>query len=436
MENHKIASQNFRGNCGKLEVQTMTARAASGNEPKAGLSFAVFTCSSVDTDYFQYLNDILREEGFPVLSIAPISEFEYRRSSRSRGWRKLRLRAGMYIGYPLQVLRCACAAPSKAVFIVTSNTFYTPLLVALIGKLKKFRTVNLVYDLFPDALEVSGKWKRNGLGVQACGWLARLIKKSCDVSVFLGDFLRMHAVRRWGSPILRTTAIHIGADVNLFNSELRPAASESICLHYGGQLGYMHDPDSLIESLIFVARSNFSNVRVSLLLSGAHAERIERSLLPFGIEVSPAIPSGEWRERIKAFHIGLVSLSPGGATVCLPSKTYSMMAGGLAIIAICPLWSDLARVVLDNNAGWVINNSRYSSREELEGPDYFQKIEALRPVGDIARDFGECISAIISNRTPLDDKRRNARAAVARYYSREALAAQWRELLDGVTSRN
>ena len=93
------------------------------------------------------------------------------------------------------------------------------------------------------------------------------------------------------------------------------------------------------------------------------------------VKIRTAIDSEIWRKDIRNFHVGLVSLSPGGASVCLPSKTYSMMAGGLSIIGICPEWSDLANLIKEMDAGWVVNNSIYSSTSQLKSGE---KKRALR----------------------------------------------------------
>jgi hypothetical protein len=137
-----------------------------------------------------------------------------------------------------------------------------------------------------------------------------------------------------------------------------------------------------------------------------------------------------WREKVQHFQVGLVSLSPAGATVCLPSKTYAMMAGGLAIIAICPVWSDLANLVLDSGAGWIINNSPY---EKLAAPgtdEYLAMTREARAVEDVQVDFCALVEQLASRNDLVENARRNARAAVAAQFSRDPLVAEWKKLLE------
>src|SRR5688572_27919970 len=171
----------------------------------------VCTCSSVHTDYFQLLNDTIRQLGYRVTSISALNEFQYRTASRNRGFRKVKLRFVMYVLFPVKLLVKTILAPKNSLFLITSNTFFAPLVVALVGKLKRFRTVQLVYDLFPDAMEASGAIRPGGLVAAILGVATRYSQRLCDACVFLGETLRSHAEKRWGTCRI-SRAIHIGAN--------------------------------------------------------------------------------------------------------------------------------------------------------------------------------------------------------------------------------
>jgi hypothetical protein len=52
--------------------------------------------------------------------------------------------------------------------------------------------------------------------------------------------------------------------------------------------------------------------------------------------------------------VALVAIARGAEDVMMPSKTYSAMVTGQAILAVCPLASDLAETALGNDCGWVV----------------------------------------------------------------------------------
>ena len=52
--------------------------------------------------------------------------------------------------------------------------------------------------------------------------------------------------------------------------------------------------------------------------------------------------------------VALVTIAPGAERVVMPSKTYSALVAGQAILAICRRESDLADLVRQHDCGWVV----------------------------------------------------------------------------------
>ena len=150
------------------------------------------------------------------------------------------------------------------------------------------------------------------------------------------------------------------------------------------------------------------------------------------VEVSPTVSSDQWRDDIRNFHVGLVSLSPGGASACLPSKTYAMMAGGLAVIGICPCWSDLARLINSIDAGWVVNNSAFSSEPDLSSPEYFNQLREHRSYDQIVYDFFEIVNSIVTEYELLKSKRKNAFDGIRSHYNLDNTSRKWDSLINSV----
>src|ERR1043166_6691040 len=103
----------------------------------------IVTCSSVGTDVYLFLNTIFRTAGFEVNPLFMVSDTDYRQGLRHRGLVRLLLRTRMYVYYPFKVFLQALKAHPSTIFVVTSNTFFTPLIVAIVGSLKKFKTIHL-----------------------------------------------------------------------------------------------------------------------------------------------------------------------------------------------------------------------------------------------------------------------------------------------------
>jgi glycosyltransferase involved in cell wall biosynthesis len=61
-----------------------------------------------------------------------------------------------------------------------------------------------------------------------------------------------------------------------------------------------------------------------------------------------------WHSAMRAAEVALVTLKSGAEGLVMPSKTYSAMVAGQALLAVCPASSDLADTVRKHDAGWVV----------------------------------------------------------------------------------
>lgn len=374
----------------------------------------IYTCSNVGMDYFLFLTRTVAQAGFDVVPIFLTSEADYRRLGKGKSISKLWLRLQMYVLYPIYLAWKVLFAKKNSIFIVSSNTFFAPYLVHLILKFRPGKLIHLLYDLYPDAIEIAGMIKPGSFISRSVGKIARRNLSGCHATVYLGEFLKKHAEDRWGkAPV--SDVIDISTDLQLYAPDFRGDIDNSrIVLHYGGQLGYLHDADTLIACIKYVLGSSIADrVEFNFYVSGAQAAHLKESLAGYPVKVISAIPSAQWRQDIRNFHIGMVSLSPGGASVCLPSKTYGMMAGGMAILAVAPEWSDLATLISRMDAGWVISNANKNS-------------------GDIALDFYSKLAAILDNTALLQQKRFNAFHNVRSFHGTDVLVHKWTQLIEKI----
>ncbi|MBZ0306731.1 MAG: hypothetical protein K8I82_11745, partial [Anaerolineae bacterium] len=339
------------------------------------------------------------------------------------------LRLMMYLCYPMLLGFKVLAAPRGSIFIVTSNTFYAVTIATCCAIFKKGRIINLIYDLFPDALEVAGKIRPDSVLSKGFGFISRINGKFTECTIYLGEFLREHAEMRWASAG-SSRSIPISADAELF-TENEKYKGGVIRIHYGGQIGYMHDAEVLISSVLAACREPVLSKRFQFdfRVSGAQAKKIETAFANQTISVRPPVSSQQWREELRLYHIGLVTLSPGGATVCLPSKSYAMMAGGLPIIAICPLWSDLAHTILSANAGWVINNSPFTVSQELRTGNYQEHYQQKVPTGVVQDEFLKLLGHLENHPEEILEKRNGALNAMKNQYGTEQLSLMWKSIL-------
>lgn len=396
----------------------------------------VYIASSVGLDYFFFLKKTIEQSGYAVKPVYLIDEQKYREQAKSSSLNKVILRIKMYVFYPVKLSWLAIQSRPGSIFIVTSNTFFAPLVVNTVKGFKNIKVIHMLYDLFPDALEVAGAIDYNSKISSWIGGIIRKTQKNSNATVYLGDLLKEHAEHRWCHSRKGKT-IDISTDLDLYIHKPNFKTNYSkVTIHYGGQMGYLHDADSIIASVKKVLESQLAlKVEFVFYVSGAQSNYLKKKLKGLPVIVKSAIPSHHWRKDASTFHVGLVSLTPGGASVCLPSKTYSMMASGMAILAICPVWSDLAKLVLNNKAGWVVNNSAYTDFDVIKSSEaYLKNINKLKDRTDIVNDFELTVTKIVNDIELLKNTRIASYNSVRNNYNTKILSNKWRELIEDVNN--
>lgn len=349
-----------------------------------------------------FFEGLVREwqlEGWQIAGVHAMREHEYRRPVGRIGHWERRWR--MYGGFAWKCWRNARASrASEPLRVVTTNPFFAPSLVQWAAR-GRGATINLVYDLFPDALIHAGGISRDSLLARGCSLLTRRAFRECDASVFLGERLRRHAELAYG-PARHAVVIPVGADGGLFRD--RPpeplGRNAAVTVLYAGQMGRMHDTVTL-RSVICCASGIPPGVRLRFQASGSGYARLRAGVDPGTCEWGGPLSDNEWSQVMGAAHVALVTMSEGAQQVVMPSKTYSALVAGQAVLAVCPLDSDLADLIRTHDCGWLV------------------------APGDIA-GLRCALQEIASDHAKLLRFRKNAYSAGHRHYDVRILAEQWR----------
>jgi glycosyltransferase involved in cell wall biosynthesis len=127
------------------------------------------------------------------------------------------------------------------------------------------------------------------------------------------------------------------------------------------------------------------------------------------IKFGPNLPEAEWVAAMKAADVALVTMRPDAAGLVMPSKTYSALVAGQAVLAVCPADSDLAELIRQHDCGWVVSPGDCAGLAGL-----------LRRLAGSPAEVLAC--------------RRRAWQAGHEHYDQRVLAGEWSKLLDTVSS--
>ncbi len=254
-----------------------------------------------------------------------------------------------YVLYPLKLLLRVRRAKAGDVFVVNSNTFYAPWF-AIIGRKSGVRVIHLLYDLFPDTLG-----NRVPAAISSMiRWIMRSTFSKADGTVFISQQILDHVEREY--PAVRNArVIPVGTDASWVTGDCElPQVEGCPVVLYSGNAGRLHDMDTLVNALRFLKQGGVQSIKFIFIGHGAAFSAMAGLSDENFSTVNGRLSETEWRKTMLEAQVGLVSLAEGAETIAFPSKVYSSLLAGHAIIAICAPDSDLGRLVSDNNCGWVI----------------------------------------------------------------------------------
>jgi len=323
---------------------------------------------------------------------------------------RIAFRFRAYVWYPLRCVWRFLSGSRPLLAVVSTNTFYVPLL-AILCKRRKVRIVHWVLDLYPDVLELHGVIKAGGVVSNVLSSLIAFTIRASSANVFLGRHLLAHAESRFGR-IKNARVIPVGADGSPFLGKCPSLRAGAVKILYSGNFGRMHDIETIEKAITLGLPLNVSLVFRS---SGAGYRRLRdniRKIRPTGasvgirggIEFRESLGDDGWRDEMLSADIALVTVRRGAEGVIMPSKTYSAMVAGQAILAIAPTNSDLAELVRDHNCGWLVEPG------DVDG---------------LIRTFEE----IVGSRDLVLRKRLAAYHAGHAYFDQKVLADEWIKLL-------
>lgn len=378
----------------------------------------IFSC--VGGGPMQRLADTIRHEGGDGRVVAELSDERWRGMMAGGRFGRLRARLRAMLVYPLRAVVETARLPRDAVAVPTTNPFFLPMVLVATQPIHRRRVVPLVYDLYPDALEATGLASRSG-GMSRLARLAnRYWFRGADGVVFIGEKMATHARDRYGEP-RREAVIETGASTAEFDGEgVRAAPVESdieawcqgkVVAAYVGNMGAVHDWETLADAIPRVlADPRAVDFAVVVAASGPGVEQLRKrwsGLDPDRVRFEVPLPDRAWARLLVRSTLSLVTLRPAANRTSIPSKTFSAMAAGAAVVAIAPRDSDLAAVIERHRCG--VN---------------------VMP-GDVD-SLVEVLATLTQDRAEREGLGTRARTAMLEHYDMPVLARRWIQFLGTV----
>ncbi|MGE9292514.1 MAG: hypothetical protein ACQKBW_02785, partial [Puniceicoccales bacterium] len=305
------------------------------------------------TGFMPRIVELLREDGWDCSHRYLIPYQSYRGAQGTLG--RLWLRFKMYALYPLYLSARVFFNRSEAILVVTTNTFYAPA-VALLLRSRKQRVIHLVYDLFPESLIHAGMLKEQSPGARLLNRLQAWVLRKADLNILLGENLKAYLENKH-SQVANSVVIAVGANEVPFPPRKPAEPGQPFRILYCGNMGYMHDPASIGKLIQEPGETIAERCRLSFHSNGKGYARLMEMLgdaVPGWVSLNGFLDDAQWVDKMRQSDIALIIMGEGAENILMPSKAYSALVAGQALLAIAPEHSDLAEIIRLEKCGWLV----------------------------------------------------------------------------------
>jgi colanic acid biosynthesis glycosyl transferase WcaI len=270
---------------------------------------------------------------------------EYRRDSiLSRLWSWM-----LYFAGATRVVR---HMPSSALLFIVAQPPFLPLLGYLRNRWVGQRFVVWVDDIYPDILVRHGQLPGGHPIIRAWRWLNRLTLNRAERIFTLGPCMAQVLRQYVADPNRQIAVVPTWVDTekiqpmpkenNLF--ALQQGQVGKLTVLYSGNLGLTHDLETMIQAAERLQGS--ADIHFMIIGSGSGWDDIVRSagqlrnMTTLSLQPPEAVPYS-----LATADVAVVALRKGIEGISMPSKTYSAMAAGAALLGISHSPSDLQMVI-------------------------------------------------------------------------------------------
>lgn len=344
-------------------------------------------------------------ESTPSLEIHPAPSYD--RRSRFR-------RVFSWVRYVLRTTHYVLMARKDDAILLVSNP---PLVGPWVWLLSHFRRVPyavLVYDIHPNVLIGLGVLRERGFPARVWRAINRRVYRRAQAVITIGHRMAAVIQKQVGEDCPKVVVVPPWVDGNVIRPlprDQNPLAHSyvpegALVVLYSGNFGASHDIDSILEA----ARRLQEQPDIFFLLIGGGekypeaASYAERHGLT-NLRVLPWQPEERVPYTLPLGDIALVALDEGMEDYMVPSKTFSYLAAGSAIVAITNEPSELTDILDQAPVGL-----RVAPRQ----PD----------------KLADAIRTLAADKPRLAAMRAQARQLAKQRYSREAGVAAFARVLE------
>lgn len=272
-------------------------------------------------------------------------------------------RAVRYIIFSVECFWKAATVPADVVF-TGSGPPTQGVIAGLVKKVSKNKKI--VYnlqDIFPDSLITSGISSKESVLVRIGRLMETFTYRNADVIITITDDMKDNLVRKGVDPekvlvvrnwidVKKIIPVEIG-DNKLFD-ELGISRNKFNVI-YAGNLGKAQGIDVIIEAAELLKDQN--DIQFIIFGNGSEEDNVKKKAgNKSNISVFPLQPMERISEVYSMGNVAIIPCKPGTGSTGMPSKTWTIMAAGTAIIASFDLDSEMEKVINQAECGCCVES--------------------------------------------------------------------------------
>ncbi len=306
----------------------------------------------------------------------------------------------------------------KALLVIGSDPPFLSLIGWFFRNIRGQRYILIVSDVYPDVATALGE-----LGPKS--WMAGILELSnrlgyakAEKIVVLGENMAEHLEKKIkkSNGLDKIQVIHNWADGNMFRPieksknrfSRKYGLLDRLTVLFSGNIGKIYNFEDVLQAAHHLGDD--SSIEFLFIGDGPLRNSLENRIITDklkNIRFLPYQPTDELPYSLTCGDLALVPLKAEVVGLCVPGKIYYALAGGLPLLTIAPEDSEPTRIVRNHDCGWNV----------LPGN---------------AKSLADLLRTLSSQRTLLNDKKKNARLCFETHFTKQRAISQYDALFSAI----
>ena len=310
---------------------------------------------------------------------------------------------------------CLSLSADQTVLVGTAPPFGVSC-AGIARRIKKYKLVFTVQDLYPDAIAAAGMMSPQSFAYKSMEKRMRKAIARCDLVQTISTDMSAHLKSVYGANDVRLI-------YNVSPQQIQPVDnaamkqkkgySGKLIIQYSGNFGVAHEYKTLLDTVRIL--KNDPDILFQISGSGSNYEKLQQCCLSEGLKniiFEGYAPLDQLEDHLGLADLSLVIFDSSFKNILLPSKYYGILASGRGVLLISGSENDISRDIKNTGCGCVFNHG--------ESENLAKKLRDFAKNPDLVLHMG------LRSRSLYDEK----------YDTNAKLLPAWKTLLDSAGSIN